>query len=212
MELAFAGLHQLCAPMLKRLGNLPGPQLDALSVAFGLREGAAPDLFLVGLAVLTLLSEVAADEPLVCLVDDAHWLDRASLQALAFVARRLLAEPVALVFAVREPSDDRDLIGLPDLMVEGIGDADARLLLASAIHGRIDAQVQDRIIAETRGNPLAVLELPRELTPAELAGGFGLPEPRPLSRWSGFLLALQRGAALEGAGTASFHGRALAQP
>jgi tetratricopeptide (TPR) repeat protein len=180
MELAFAGLHQLCAPMFKRLGNLPGPQQDALRVAFGLREGAVPDRFLVGLAVLTLLSEVAAEEPLVCLVDDAQWLDRASVQALAFVARRLLAEPVALVFAVREPSDDRELIGLPELMVEGIGDADARLLLASAIHGRLDEQVQDRIIAEIRGNPLALLELPRELTPAELAGGFGLPEPRPL--------------------------------
>jgi hypothetical protein len=181
MELAFAGLHQLCAPMLDRLEHLPGPQRDALRVAFGLWDGDAPERFLVGLAVLSLLSEVAEERPLVCLVDDAQWLDRASVQALAFVARRLMAEPVAVVFAVREPSDEHELLGLPDLVVEGIGDRDARLLLASAMRGRLDDQVRDRIVAETGGNPLALLELPRGLTPTELAGGFGLPDARPLA-------------------------------
>jgi hypothetical protein len=181
MELAFAGLQQLCAPMLDRLEHLPGPQRDALRVAFGLRDGEAPERFLVGLAVLSLLSEVAEERPLVCLVDDAQWLDRASVQALAFVARRLMAEPVAVVFAVREPSDEDELLGLPELVVEGIGDRDARLLLASAIRGRLDDQVRDRIVAETGGNPLALLELPRGLTPAELAGGFGLLDARPLA-------------------------------
>jgi hypothetical protein len=181
VELAFAGLHQLCAPMVERLGRLPGPQRDALRVAFGLREGDAPDRFLVGLAVLTLLSEVAAEQPLVCLIDDVHWLDRASVQALAFVARRLLADPVFVVFAVREPCDERELFGLPELMIEGLGDNDSRQLLASAVRGRLDERVRDRVVAETRGNPLALLELPRGLTPAELAGGFGLPEPRPVA-------------------------------
>jgi DNA-binding CsgD family transcriptional regulator len=181
MELAFAGLHQLCAPMLERLDRLPGPQREALGAAFGLCEGAAPDRFLVGLAVLTLLSEAATEQPLVCLVDDAQWLDRASAQALAFAARRVLADPVALVFAVREPSDDRELSDLPQLVVEGLGDNDARLLLASALHGRLDERVRDQIIAETHGNPLALLELPGGLTPAELAGGFGFPDPRPLA-------------------------------
>ena len=128
-----------------------------------------------------MLSAAAAQQPLVCLVDDAQWLDRASLQALGFAARRLLADPVAVVFAVREPSDERELSGLPELVMEGLGDADARLLLASALPGRLDERVLDRILAETRGNPLALLELPRGLTPAELAGGFGLPDPRPLA-------------------------------
>ena len=181
MELAFSGLQQLCAPMLDRLEVLPGPQRGALRVAFGLSDGGAPDRFLVGLAVLSLLSEVAEDQPLVCLVDDAQWLDLASVQSLAFVARRLVAESVALVFAVREPGDERELIGLPELVVEALGDADARLLLASVVQGRLDERVRDRIIAETRGNPLALLELPRGLTPAQLAGGFGFPDARPLS-------------------------------
>jgi DNA-binding CsgD family transcriptional regulator len=180
-ELAFAGLHQLCAPMLERLRVLPEPQRDALRVAFGLREGAAPDPFLVGLGVLTLLSEAATERPLVCLVDDTHWLDRASVRALAFAARRLLADPVAVVFAVGEPSDDRELTGLPELTVEGLGDADARRLLASVVRGRLDERVRDRFVAETRGNPLALLEIPRGLTPAETAGGFGLPGARPLA-------------------------------
>jgi DNA-binding CsgD family transcriptional regulator len=181
MELVFAGLHQLCAPMLDRLERLPSPQRDALGTAFGLARGVAPDRFLVGLAVLSLLSEVAEERPLVCLVDDAQWLDRASAQALAFVARRLLAESVALVFAARAPSEEQELRGLRELMVEGLGERDARALLGSALPGPLDERVRDRILAETRGNPLALLELPRGLTPAELAGGFGLPDAPALS-------------------------------
>ena len=134
MELAFAALHQLCAPMLDRLDRLPGPQRDALGVAFGLQRGDAPDRFLVGLAVLSLLSEVAEERPLVCVVDDAQWLDRASAQALAFVARRLLAESVVLLFAAREPGEE--LAGLPELVVEGLRDGDARALLGSVLRGR----------------------------------------------------------------------------
>src|SRR5712691_7613057 len=178
MELAFAGLHQLCVPMLGRLEQLPGPQRDALAVAFGMREGQAPDRFLVG---LSLLAAPAEDQPLACLVDDAQWLDRASVRCLAFAARRLLAEPVALIFAAREPGDDHELAGLPGLTVTGLGDADARAVLASAVGGRLDAQVRDRIVAETGGNPLALLQLPRGLAPAELAGGFGLPGAVPLA-------------------------------
>jgi hypothetical protein len=181
MELPFAGLHQLCAPMLERLGRLPGPQRDALRIAFGLVAGDAPDRFFVGLAVLSLLSDVAEDGPLVCVVDDAQWLDRASAQALAFVARRLLAESVAMVIAVREFRPERELVGPPELLVEGLSDGDARVLLDSVIHGPLDERVRDRIVAETRGNPLALLELPRGLTPAELAGGFGRPDALPLS-------------------------------
>jgi DNA-binding CsgD family transcriptional regulator len=173
MELAFAALQQLCAPMLDKLAGLPDPQREALGVAFGLCTGAAPDRFLVGLAVLSLLSEAAEHEPLLCVVDDAQWLDQASAQALGFVARRLLAEPVALVFATRE--DGEEFRGLPELAVGGLGEGDARELLSSVIGGPLDERVRDRIIAETRGNPLALLELPRGVTPAELAGGFGLP-------------------------------------
>ena len=173
MELAFAGLHQLCAPMLDRLERLPVVQRDALQAAFGLTHDDPPDRFLVGLAVLSLLADAAEQSPVVCLVDDAQWLDRVSAQTLAFVARRLLAERVALVFAVREPSEDDELVGLPELVVTGLGHGDARALLETAITGRLDARVHDRIIAETRGNPLALLELPRGLTAAELAGGFG---------------------------------------
>src|SRR6266480_3748067 len=135
MELAFAGLHQLCVPLLGRLEQLPTPQRDALAVAFGMREGQAPDRFLVGLAVLSLLAATAEDQPLACLVDDAQWLDQASVQCLAFAARRLLAEPVALIFAAREPRDDQELAGMPGLTVTGLGDADARTLLASAVGG-----------------------------------------------------------------------------
>ncbi|HTE61809.1 MAG TPA: AAA family ATPase [Solirubrobacteraceae bacterium] len=179
MELPFAGLHQLCAPLLERLDRLPGPQRDALGVAFGLRVGPAPDRFRVGLAVLSLLSEVAAERPLVCVVDDAHWLDRASVQALAFVARRLVAESVGLLFAAVESGGE--LAGLPELAVEGLRDGDARALLGSALRGPLDERVRDRIVAETRGNPLALLEWPRGVTAAELAGGFGLPDASPLS-------------------------------
>ncbi|HEY0420967.1 MAG TPA: ATP-binding protein, partial [Acetobacteraceae bacterium] len=175
MEVAFAGLNQLCAPMLDHVDRLAEPQRDALRTAFGLAGGAAPDRFLVGLAVLSLLSDVAGEEPLVCLVEDAQWLDCASAQILGFVARRLGVESVALIFAVRESSGDRDLLGLPELVLDGLGDADARALLASVIRWPLDERVRDRIVAETHGNPLALLELPRGLTPAQLAGGFGLP-------------------------------------
>ena len=163
MELPFAGLQQLCAPMLDLLDRLPEPQRDALGVAFGLAAGVAPERFLVGLAVLSLLSEVADQQPLLCVVDDAHWLDRASSQALAFVARRLLAESVALVFAAREPS--QDLTGLPELVVAGLRDTDARALLDSVLPGPLDERVRERVLAEAHGNPLALLELPRATTP-----------------------------------------------
>ena len=181
MELAFAGLHQLCAPFLDRLERLPDPQHDALGTAFGLRRGEAPDRFLVGLAVLTLLSDVAEERPLVCVVDDAQWLDRASTQALAFAARRLVAESVAVVFAMRDSGDVHDLTGLAELAVDGLADADARALLASVIAGPLDERVRDRIVADTHGNPLALLELPRGMTSMELAGGFGLPDATGLS-------------------------------
>jgi DNA-binding CsgD family transcriptional regulator len=173
MELAFAGLHQLCAPMLDRLEALPVPQRAALRTAFGISAGPAPDRFMVGLAVLGLLSEVAGRRPLVCLVDDTQWLDRATAQVLGFVARRLAAEPVALIFAARVPGEE--LPGLPEMPVAGLRREDARALLDSALIGFLDARVRDQIITETRGNPLALLELPRGLSPAELAGGFGLP-------------------------------------
>jgi DNA-binding CsgD family transcriptional regulator len=172
MELAFAALHQLCVPLLDRLERLPGPQRDALGVAFGLRAGEAPDRFLVGLAALSLLSEVAAERPLLCVVDDAQWLDRASAQALAFAARRLLAERVALIFATRELAGE--FTGLPEQLVQGLEDADARVLLGSFLRVSRDDQVCDRILAEMHGNPLALVELPRGLTPEELAGGFGV--------------------------------------
>ena len=175
MELTFAGLHQLCAPFLDRIERLPGPQREALSTAFNLREGATPDRFAVGLAVLSLLSEVAGERPLVCVVDDAHWLDQASVQALAFVARHLGAKPAAVVFAAREPGDEQALIGLTELAVRGLAEDDARALLASAVAGPLDERVRDRIVAETRGNPLALLEVTRRLAPEELAGGFSSP-------------------------------------
>ncbi|TMM18141.1 MAG: LuxR family transcriptional regulator, partial [Actinobacteria bacterium] len=179
-ELAYAGLHQLCASMLELRERLPAPQREALETAFGLAVNPPPDRFVVGLALLGLLSEVAEKQPLVCVVDDAQWLDETSAQALAFVARRLLAEAVGLVFAVREPSEARELRGLPELMVGGLGDDDARALLAAALPGRLDERVRDRLVAESRGNPLALLEVPRGFTPAELAGGFGLPDVTPL--------------------------------
>jgi tetratricopeptide (TPR) repeat protein len=178
MELAFAALQQLCGPMLDRLDRLPGPQRDALGVAFGRSAGDVPDRFLVGLAALSLLSEVAVERPLLCVIDDAQWLDRVSAQVLGFVARRLLAEPVALVVAAREPGEE--FSGLPELLVEGLRVGDARELLSSAVRGKLDERVQDRILAETGGNPLALLELPRALTFAELAGGFGVLDRRGL--------------------------------
>ena len=182
MELAFAALHQLCAPFLDRLERLPGPQRDALSTAFNLREGVTPDRFAVGLAVLSLLSEVAGERPLVCVVDDAHWLDLASARALAFVARHLAAKPAAVVFA-HESDGEQNLTGLAELVVRGLADGDARALLSSAVAGPLDERVRDRIVAETRGNPLALLEVARRLTPEELAGGFGSSgDPAPSSR------------------------------
>ncbi|MGP3965292.1 ATP-binding protein [Nonomuraea sp. 3N208] len=181
MELAFGGLHQLCASFLDHLPRLPEPQRDALETAFGLSAGTPPDRFLVGLAVLSLLADVAEKEPLVCLVDDAQWLDQVSAQTIAFVARRLLAEPIGLVLAVREPHLEQELTGLPQLEVGRLSDSDARALLDSVTPGRLDERVRDRIVAETQGNPLALLELPRGLTAAELAGGFGRPDARPLA-------------------------------
>jgi DNA-binding CsgD family transcriptional regulator len=179
MELPFAGVHQLCAPMLDRLEDLPVPQRDALRTAFGMSPGPAPDRFLVGLAVLGLLSEVAAERPLLCLVDDQQWLDFASALVLAIAARRLGAESVGMVFATRVPGDH--LSGLPELAVGGLPEADARFLLESVLPGRLDSRVRDQIVAETRGNPLALLELPRGLTPAELAVGLELPGAAPLA-------------------------------
>jgi DNA-binding CsgD family transcriptional regulator len=172
MELAYAALQQLCAPMLDGLDRLPDPQREALGVVFGLRAGEAPDRFLVGLATLSLLADAANKQPLLCVVDDAQWLDRASAQAMGFAARRLLAEQVALVVATREPGGQ--FRGLPELAVGGLGDRDARELLASVIRRPLDERVQERFIAEAGGNPLALLELPQGLTPAELAGAFGV--------------------------------------
>jgi DNA-binding CsgD family transcriptional regulator len=182
MELPFAAVQQLCSPFLGLVDRLPQPQHDALGVAFGLIASPAhpaPNLFLVGLAVLGLLAEAAEEQPLLAVVDDAQWLDGASARTLVFVARRLLAEKIALVFATREPGDL--LAGLPELHVSSLGHRDARTLLESALPARLDEPVLERIVAETRGNPLALLELPRGLTPTQLAGGFGLPATVPLS-------------------------------
>src|SRR5215831_12144773 len=151
MELAYASLHQLCAPLLDRLDGLPPPQQQALEIVFGLSSGPPPDRFLIGLAVLSLLSEVAEERPLLCVLDDAQWLDHASAQTLAFVARRLLAEPVGLVFGTREASEE--LTGLPELAVAGLPNGDARALLGSVLHVPLDERVRERIVAETRGNP-----------------------------------------------------------
>jgi DNA-binding CsgD family transcriptional regulator len=172
MELAYAGLHQLCGPLLERLENLPGPQRQAMEIVFGLSTGGAPDRFLIGVAALNLFAQAAEHHPLLCVVDDAQWLDRTSALTLAFVARRLLAEPVGIVFAAREPGEE--LRHMPDLEVHGLRDGDARALLSSAVRFKLDERVRDRIIAETRGNPLALLELPRGRTATQLAGGFGL--------------------------------------
>ncbi len=180
MELAFAGVHQLCLPMLDYLDRLPGPQREALASAFGLSTGRTPDRFLVALAVLSLLADAAEEQPLVCIVDDVQWLDEPSALTLSFVARRLLAEPIAVVLASRDGDGDQELAWLPDLEVRGLSSGDARALLDSVITGPIEGRVRDRVLAEARGNPLALLELPRELTPAELAFGFGPPDGKPL--------------------------------
>lgn len=177
-QFAFSGLHQLCAPLLDRAGALPDPQQTALGVAFGRHAGAAPDRFLVGLATLHLLAEVAEEGPLLCLVEDAQWLDEASAQVLAFVARRLVAERIVVVFALRDPTDRdvRPFTGLPDLRLDGLGETDARALLAAAVRTPLDDMVRDRIVAEARGNPLALLELPQSALLSQLAGGFELPD------------------------------------
>lgn len=180
LELPYAGIHQFCAPLLSHLPALPEPQRAALSTAFGLTPGEAGNQFLVGLAVLSLLSEVANEQPLVCLIDDAQWLDETSAQLLAFVARRLLAEPIAMVFAVREPHRAAVLDGLPSLIVDGLGAADATALFETGVPGPVDEHVRNRFVAETRGNPLALLELPRSRAVQQLAGGFGLPDSSPL--------------------------------
>ena len=172
MELAYASLHQLCAPLLSRLDELPAPQRQALETVFGLSAGNAPDRFLVGLAVLSLFAAVAEERPLLCVVDDTQWVDQASELTLGFVARRLLAEPAGIVFATREPGEG--LRHLPELEVRGVGDDDARALLTATVTVKLDEEIRDRVVAEMRGNPLALLELPRGLTAAQLAGGFGL--------------------------------------
>lgn len=171
MELAYAGIQQLCAPLMGHLDELPRPQHEALSVAFGRDTGPTPDRFLVGLAVLSLLAAAAGEQPLLCVIDDAQWLDQVSVQTLGFVARRLMAEPVALVFGVRDTGAEV-LAGLPEMRVEGLPDVDARNLLESVMVGGIDPRVRDRLVAETRGNPLALLEVPRTVSAAGLAGGF----------------------------------------
>ena len=191
MELAFAGLHQLCAPMLDRLERLPQPQRDALTTAFGISAGDPPDRFLVSLAVLGLLARVAEERPLVCVVDDAQWLDRASVQALAFVARRLMAESVGVIFAART-GEATELTGLAQLEITGLPDEEARELLCSTLHWPVDNRVRDRLIAETKGNPLALLELPRGRTPAELSGGVPGPHPLPQQIESSFQRQMAR--------------------
>ena len=194
MELVFAGLHQVCTPMVEHLDRLPPPQASALKTVFGLRAGEPPDRFLVGLAALSLIADAAESEPLLCLVDDAQWLDQASVQALAFVGRRLLAERVALVFAVREPNERYDELSLlDDLEIDGLSDEAAHALLNTVLAVPVDEAVRDRIVAETRGNPLALLELPRGMSPAELGGGFELPDTMPLVGRieAGFLRQLQ---------------------
>ena len=197
MTLPFAGLHQLCAPMADHLDRIPVPQRDALRTAFGLAAGPPPDRFLVGLAVLSLFCDVAGKRPLICVIDDEQWLDQASAQALGFVARRLAADPVGVVFAAREPGDA--LTGLPELHVQGLPDDEARALLDAALGGPLDVRVRDLIVAETQGNPLALLELPRGMTTTELAGGFGL-------------LAARSGAGLPGRIEGSFRRQLEALP
>src|SRR6201993_4500205 len=179
MELTYAALHQLCIPLLDRLDHLPAPQRDALSIAFGMSAGQAPDRLVIGLAVLSLFSDVAADRPLVCLIDDLQWLDNASAQVFGFLARRLVAESVVLIMATRAVNPE--LSKLPSLEVSGLRDTDALALLDVALTAPLDEQVRDQIVAETRGNPLALLELPRAVADDELAGGFGMPSALKLS-------------------------------
>jgi DNA-binding CsgD family transcriptional regulator/tetratricopeptide (TPR) repeat protein len=180
MELAYSGLHQLCGPLLDHLDRLPVPQREALATVFGIRPGPAPDRFLVGLASLTLFAEVAEEQPLISIVDDAQWLDQASAQILGFVARRFLAERIVMVCAARTTIDNEVLSGLPELTVSGLGDSEARALLLENLYGPVDAAVCDQIVTESHGNPLALLEFPRTWNVADLAGGFGLPDSHPV--------------------------------
>jgi DNA-binding CsgD family transcriptional regulator len=180
MELPYSGLHQLCGPMLDHLDRLPDPQREALATVFGLSAGPAPDRFLVGLASLTLFAEVAEEQPLLCIVDDAHWLDSASAQILGFIGRRLLAERIAVVCAVRTGIGDDVLVGLPEMPISGLGDSDSRALLLGNVPGPLDAAVCAQIITESHGNPLALLEFPRSWNVADLAGGFGVPDSQPM--------------------------------
>ena len=176
-DLAYSGLHQLLTPLIdQHLDRLPVPQRDALATALGVASGSPPDPFLVGLATLSLLADAAEQQPLVCLIDDGQWLDQASIQVLSFVARRLLAEPIALVCATRTGQEVDVLVGLPELAVHGLSDPDARTLLLSNVHGPVDSAVVDQIVTESHGNPLALLELPRTWQESDLAGGFGLPD------------------------------------
>jgi DNA-binding CsgD family transcriptional regulator len=181
MELAYAAVHQLCAPLQPGIDRLPDPQKKALQVALGLCDGQPPEALLIGLAVLTLLENASAQRPIICIIDDVQWIDSASLQTLAFVARRILAEPVAMIFAGREHGAERELAALPELVVGGLQIPDARTLLAQVLPGRLDPQMRENILAEAGGNPLALLELPRALTPAEMAGGYGLASAKPLA-------------------------------
>ena len=181
LELAYAGVQQLCAPLLGSLDRLPDPQKNALQVALGLRDGAAPDPLLVSLAVLSLLADAGAERPTICLIDDAQWVDRASLQALAFAGRRLSADPVAMIFAARDLQADQELAALPQMHLGGLAGPDARALLSSMMPGRLDDIVRENILAEADGNPLALLELNRALPGAQLAGGYGLAAAKPLA-------------------------------
>jgi len=182
MEVAFAALQQACAPLTKHLGQLPPPQAEALRVALGLSSSAPPDRFLAGLGVLSLAAEAADAQPVLCLIDDAQWIDQTPLQALAFAARRLYGESVAMIFATRTGIQVPDLAGLPELVLGGLPDPDARAVLATVVPGRLDVRVRDRIVAEAAGKPLALLEFSREVTAAgDLAGGFGVSPWRPSS-------------------------------
>ncbi len=181
MELAYAGVQQLSAPLLGHIDRLPDPQKNALRVALGLRDGAAPNRLLVALAVLSLLADAGAEHPTVCLIDDAQWVDRASLQALVFAGRRLAADPVMMLFAARGSQADPELAALPELHLGGLADADAQTLLAATMPARLDETVRDNLLAEAGGNPLALLELSRALPPARLAGGYGLTAAPPLA-------------------------------
>ena len=173
IEFTYSGIHQLCRSLSRHIGTLASPQREALCTAVGERDGPTPDPFLVGLAVLNLLAEAGQPSRLIVMVDDEHWLDRASARVLAFASRRLTSEAVGIVFAARIAGEE--LRGLPELHVGPLPDTEARTLLARHFDGPLDHRVRDRIIAEAHGNPLALLELPRSLTVGEMAGGFGAP-------------------------------------